>query len=82
MLSKCGEVETSGFVCRRTDIQTNMLIRKLELDGQCDRQATIVDGLLTTLVTTVAKFLQVQSLGQDSGGKYPLFWRYPNFLRS
>ena len=36
--------------------------------------------LLTTRSTCRGEIFKVQSLGQNSGGKYPNFWRYPRFL--
>jgi len=51
---------------------------------KCDKQATVVSQLLTTLPMGVGKIFlksKLQSLVISSREKYPYFWRYPNFLK-
>jgi len=54
-----------------------------KLDAECDRQATVVGRLLTTLGDerrAVAKLFSVQRLEKSSRGNYAYGWRHSNFV--
>ena len=52
-------------------------------DAECDRQATVVGQLLTTIGDdrrVVAKLFSVQRLEKSSRENYVYFWIYSNFV--
>jgi len=80
-LTTLQSVQNTQFTSKQ--LLTDTIVLCTKLDAECDRQATVVGLLLTTLGDdehAVAKLFLFQRLEKSSRGNYAYFWRYSDFV--